>query len=313
MILHTAATEPGKREVETPYSYSPLPGSLSSGQSQGQDQDPWYPTPCGKYPRVSSILDSTMSVKQRAALQNWKTKDKAARQEAKSKGEHYPAPANFRGSTVHRWREIFLKTGNMPTSKDLDLSQISTSEVGQYFNPLVSVIKLWDPLRHIWCEGPMNQDDSAFHKFLYVDRNGETKARLWSDEYQYAGCPDDLGFYKKINPTTGEIEWRLTLCDLKTSEKLYYSSYPEAGEQDWHLRRTGYQKFDKCCLQLGAYWLMVKEQLDLDPDLMMIVATPGRTQRFTLSPIQKRKAISGWKKRLDQYYQQLSSDSEEVL
>lgn len=262
-----------------------------------------YVTSDGRFlPRVSNILSETEPVWRKERLQMWK--DKQVR-EGKCTNE-----ARVIGTAVHALRSIYLLDGINPLEclSDFDhlLDPVRAYPEGEakaiaYFEGLLPALTNWNREKHFWCEKPIDGNT----KYLYTDPlTGEVGGRLWSDALGFAGCPDDIGHYL-LNGAE-----KLVICDYKTSKRPYVTlppnrlpleRQPKRNSKEWREFESGYEAYHKCCLQLGAYWIAAKEQFGFDADLMMLICLKDRVQRFTLTQEQKLKAVSGFKRRLQQY------------
>lgn len=273
----------------------------------------YYPTPDGSFPSVTSILEATQSVKAKARLQNWNKKQEASRKPGeKTSGEL----ARERGTAVHQAREDHLIRG---------YTEYVSEEVDNLFYKIEPLLSLWDKERHIWCEKPVLGYEEIFPELKFFDTDlGFERGRLWSAEGQYAGCPDDIGYYKDV----------LTLCDVKTSKRLYQRNAPsykphksiyarakeegEAGErakaqlEDYNNKLYGYLTYQKTCIQLAAYDHLVKERMGLEVEKWMVMVAPtdpGREkgQVFILTPSEMADAKIQWENKLKQFKEEYSS------
>ena len=65
-------------------------------------------------------------------------------------------------------------------------------------------------------------------------------------------------------------------------------------------------KFNKCCLQLGAYALGIEQTLNMKvQQAAILVSTPKDTQLFKISRRHLDSCQEKWLKVVDEYYQQL--------
>ena len=128
--------------------------------------------------------------------------------------------------------------------------------------------------------------------------------RVWGrdeEERPWVGSPDIIG-------VAGN---KLTLADLKTSVKPYCRWWPkdlEKGSTEWRDRLGGYMKFNKCCLQLGAYALGIEQTLNMKvQQAAILVSTPKDTQLFKISRRHLDSCQEKWLKVVNEYYKQIEN------
>ena len=149
----------------------------------------------------------------------------------------------------------------------------------------------------IWAETPLYEK----HQFAL---SSDGIGRVWGrdeEERPWVGSPDIIG-------VAGN---KLTLADLKTSVKPYCRWWPkdlEKGSTEWRDRLGGYMKFNKCCLQLGAYALGIEQTLNMKvQQAAILVSTPENTQLFKISRRHLDSCQEKWLKVVDEYYKQLEN------
>lgn len=180
--------------------------------------------------------------------------------------------AAARGTAVHYACERYIR--GLPT------------EIPDEYRPF------WDGLsKHldkydyfIWSEKPLRPE----WKFC----SGEDGIhRIWSHEHGYAGCPDLIGVRNGVT----------ILADFKTSNQLYCRYYPKDNDRS---NFTGWNKFNKCSVQLAAYALACKETLDLKIDCAQIlVSTPESDQSFYLHGDDLIHYRIKWLQKVRKYYE----------
>jgi hypothetical protein len=139
----------------------------------------------------------------------------------------------------------------------------------------------------------------AYHD--YVDPNAD---RVWGwdeEDRGWCGSPDIIG-------VAGS---KLTLADLKTSVKPYSRSWPknlEKGSPEWRNLLAGNMKFNKTCLQLGAYDLSIEQSLGMKVQQgAILVSTPERTQLFKITRNHLNILREKWLKVVEEYYIQIKN------
>ena len=125
-------------------------------------------------------------------------------------------------------------------------------------------------------------------------------SRVWSHKYQYCGCPDLIGVR---NDT-------VIIGDFKTSNQPYSRYYPKG--KDDRSRFTGWNKFNKCAMQLGAYSIAIEESLGLTIDCaQIIVSTPEIDQSFILNTAELDKYKTKWLQKIRKY-QEIKAEEEKA-
>ena len=231
-----------------------------------------YKTPYGSLPSVTTILSATGGNK--AALERWAKKNPGGREAAAA-----------RGTRVHSLMEEYL----------LDINKnpiIEEEEIAQFWSGLPENL---DKLgRIIWAENPVND---AFPWTL----GGDGISRVWHPgvnkevQWGWAGAPDIVAEYKN----------KVVLGDLKTSNGPYYSRWPgpETPKNEYAMRRSGFMKYSKCMMQMGAYAMALEHTVGIVPELMMIfVATRERSQVFAVQAGTIEKYKQKWLEAVEKYY-----------
>ena len=166
--------------------------------------------------------------------------------------------------------------------------------VEPFWNGLSEKLDKFDKV--IWAENPANDD------FQWTI-GGDGISRVWSPgEHEtevrgWAGAPDIIATYKG----------KVVLGDLKTSNGLYFGKWPGADtpKDQYGMRRAGFIKYQKCCMQLAAYDIAVQHTIGIKPDIhMIIVATVERPQVFAIQGRTIDKYKEKWMKCVDKYYEE---------
>ena len=238
-----------------------------------------YKTPYGALPSVTTILSATSGNK--AALERWAAKNPGGREAAAA-----------RGTKVHSLMEEYL----LGINKD---PVIEDEEIAQFWDGLPENL---DKLgRVIWAENPVND------AFPWC-KGGDGVSRVWhpgvqeGDLHGWAGAPDIVAEYKN----------KVVLGDLKTSNGPYYAKWPgaETPKNEFAMRRSGYLKYTKCMLQLGAYSMALEHTVGIVPDIFMIfVATRERCQVFAVQDKTIQKYQNKWIETVNKYYEELTKNN----
>lgn len=123
-------------------------------------------------------------------------------------------------------------------------------------------------------------------------------SRIWSHEHGYSGCPDIVGL-------RGGVAW---LADVKSSVSPYCRYFPKE-ENRAHF--SGWMKFNKCGLQLGAYSIAIEETLGIDVEFGgMLVTTPETVQSFILRPHELRSFRFKWLQKVAEYKRLVALEEE---
>ena len=236
------------------------------------------------YPSVTTILGATSSERSKKALLNWQAKN-----------PNGAMLAAERGSAVHQACEDYIR------GKEITLKE----EYLPFWEGMSQHLDKYDEF--IWSEMPLRPE----WKFC----TGEDGiSRVWSHEYMYCGCPDLLGVR---NDT-------VIIGDFKTSNQPYCRYYPtkEASKNNRALF-TGWNKFNKCAMQLAAYAQACKETLGVNVSCAeIIVSTPEINQSFILNSNELAKFHTKWLQKVRRYQEikeeeriakQILKDSRESL
>lgn len=123
-------------------------------------------------------------------------------------------------------------------------------------------------------------------------------SRIWSHEHGYSGCPDIVGL-------RGGVAW---LTDVKSSVSPYCRYFPKGQDRDCF---SGWMKFSKCGLQLGAYAIALEETLGIRIDLAgMLVTTPNEVQSFILRPHELQRYRYKWLQKVAEYKRLVALEQE---
>jgi len=233
-----------------------------------------YETPfhTGPAASVTTIISETASEANKKKLEMWSKNNPGVKEAAAE-----------RGTAIHSCMEMFLK------KEEFDVPV----EYQDFWTGMPDILSQFQEV--LWAETPLRDD----HQFaLSADGIG----RVWGrdeEERPWVGSPDIIG-------VAGN---KLTLADLKTSVKPYCRWWPkdlEKGSIEWRNRLGGYMKFNKCCLQLGAYALGIEQTLNMKvQQAAIIVSTPEGTQLFKISRRHLDSCQDKWLKVVNEYYSQL--------
>ena len=176
-----------------------------------------------------------------------------------------------RGSAVHQACEDYIR------GKEIKIKE----EYQPFWNGISQHLDKYDEF--IWSEMPLRPE----WKFC----TGEDGiSRVWSHEYMYCGCPDLLGIR---NDT-------IIIGDFKTSNQPYCRYYPQKGTD--RSLFTGWNKFNKCAMQLAAYAQACSETLGVEVTCAeIIVSTPEINQSFILNKNELSKYLTKWLQKVRRY------------
>lgn len=241
-----------------------------------------YKTPYGTLPSVTTILSATGGNK--VALERWAKKNPGGREAAAA-----------RGTRVHGLMENYL----LGIDKN---PVIENEEIQAFWNGLPE--KLDKLGRILWAENPVGDNFSW-------TIGGDGISRVWhpgvheTENWGWAGAPDIVAEYKG----------KIVLGDLKTSNGPYYSRWPgpETLKSEYAMRRSGFMKYQKCMLQMGAYALGLEHTIGVVPEVLMIfVATRERTQVFAVQSGTIEKYKSKWLEAVAKYYSEILPAQNEI-
>ena len=241
-----------------------------------------YKTPYGALPSVTTILSATGGNK--AALERWAKKNPGGREAAAA-----------RGTRVHSLMEEYL----LGVEKN---PVIDDPEIEAFWNGLPE--KLDKLGRVLWAENPVGDNFSW-------TIGGDGVSRVWhpgineSENWGWAGAPDIVAEYKG----------KIILGDLKTSNGPYYSRWPgaETLKSEYAMRRSGFMKYQKCQMQLGAYALGLEHTIGVVPEVFMtFVATRDRTQVFAVQGSTIEKYKNKWLEAVTKYYREILPAQNEI-
>jgi hypothetical protein len=269
-----------ERKVYTPYSAKSDYTQFLDYRSKGDTRltihgSRHYKTPYGSLPSVTTILSATGGNK--AALERWAKKNPGGREAAAA-----------RGTKVHSLMEEYL----LGIEKN---PIIENEEIREFWGDLPE--KLDKLGRVIWAENPVGD---AFPWCM----GGDGISRVWhpgvkdDETWGWAGAPDIVAEYKN----------KIVLGDLKTSNGLYFSRWPgpETPKNEYAMRRSGFMKYQKCMMQMGAYAMALEHTVGIVPEIMMIfVATRGRSQVFAIQSGTIQKYKDKWLEAVEKYYTEI--------
>ena len=270
-----------ERKIYTPYSKTASYLQFLDYRSEGDTRitingSRHYKTPYGALPSVTTILSATSGNK--AALERWAKKNPGGREAAAA-----------RGTRVHSLMEEYL----LGIEKD---PVINNEEIAQFWEGLPE--KLDKLERIVWAENPANPDDFAW------TMGGDGISRVWhpgvqeDETWGWAGAPDIVAEYKG----------RVVLGDLKTSNGLYFARWPgpETPKNEYAMRRSGFMKYQKCMMQMGAYAMALEHTVGIIPEILMIfVATKERPQVFAVQGGTIEKYKQKWLDSVSKYYSEI--------
>jgi len=241
-----------------------------------------YKTPYGTLPSVTTILSATGGNK--VALERWAKNNPGGREAAAA-----------RGTRVHELMENYL----LGIDKN---PVIENEEIQAFWNGLPE--KLDKLGRILWAENPVGDNFSW-------TIGGDGISRVWhpgvheTENWGWAGAPDIVAEYKG----------KIVLGDLKTSNGPYYSRWPgpETLKSEYAMRRSGFMKYQKCMLQMGAYALGLEHTIGVVPEVLMIfVATRDRTQVFAVQSGTIEKYKTKWLEAVAKYYSEILPAQNEI-
>jgi len=240
-----------------------------------------YKTPFGSLPSVTTILGATQGSK--AALERWSKKNPGKKEEAAR-----------RGTAVHaRMEHYLLGEKDFKHEKDDD-PEFLNDIVEPFWDGLAEKLDKFEKV--IWAENPANDD------FQWTI-GGDGISRVWSPGTHeteirgWAGAPDIIATY----------QGKVVLGDLKTSNGLYFGRWPgpDTPREEYGMRRAGFIKYQKCCMQLAAYDIGIQHTIGIKPDIhMIIVSTTERNQVFAIQGRTIQKYKEKWLKCVDKYYEE---------
>jgi hypothetical protein len=233
-----------------------------------------YHTPflTGPAPSVTTIISETASEANKKKLEMW-SKNNPGMKEA----------AAERGTAIHSCMEHYLKRETVAVPE----------EYSDFWDGMPSILDQFQEV--VWAETPLWEK----HKFALSE---DGVGRVWGCDEEgraWSGSPDIIG-------VAGN---KLTLADLKTSNGPYYRRWPkdlEKGSPEWRANLAGYMKFNKCCLQLGAYDLGIEQTLGMKVQQgAIIVSTKDKTQLFLITRNHLNIMREKWLKVVQEYYEQV--------
>ena len=277
MVVADIPTEPWyKRYSEEPELFEELNSRPARVTINGKRH---YHTPfrTGPAPSVTTIISDTASEANKKKLEMWSKNNPGVKEAAAE-----------RGTAIHSCMEHYLKREDFEVPEDYS----------KFWDGMPNILDQFQEV--VWAETPLWEK----HKFaLSADGVG----RVWGCDEEgraWSGSPDIIGVANN----------KLTLADLKTSTGLYYRRWPkdlEKGSPEWRANLTGYMKFNKCCLQLGAYDWGIEQTLGMRVQQgAIIVSTEQKTQLFIITRNHLNIMREKWQKVVQEYYQQLQECSD---
>jgi len=233
-----------------------------------------YHTPflTGPAPSVTTIISETASEANKKKLEMW-SKNNPGMKEA----------AAERGTAIHSCMEHYLKRETVAVPE----------EYSDFWDGMPSILDQFQEV--VWAETPLWEK----HKFALSE---DGVGRVW-------GCDEDGRAWSGSPDIIGVAGNKLTLADLKTSNGPYYRRWPkdlEKGSPEWRANLAGYMKFNKCCLQLGAYDLGIEQTLGMKVQQgAIIVSTKDKTQLFLITRNHLNIMREKWLKVVQEYYEQV--------
>ena len=233
-----------------------------------------YETPfqTGPAASVTTIISETASEANKKKLEMWSKNNPGVKEAAAE-----------RGTAIHSCMEMYLK------QEAFDVPQ----EYSDFWTGMPNILDQFQEV--VWAETPLYDK----HRFALSE---DGIGRVWGrdeEERPWVGSPDIIG-------VAGN---KLTLADLKTSVKPYCRWWPKdlpKGSPEWRDRLGGYMKFNKCCLQLGAYALGIEQTLNMKvQQAAILVSTPEDTQLFKITRRHLDSCQEKWLKVVDEYYKQI--------
>jgi hypothetical protein len=230
-----------------------------------------YETPfhTGPAASVTTIISETASEANKKKLEMWSKANPGVKEAAAE-----------RGTAIHSCMEMFLKREPL----------VVPEEYRDFWTGMPEILSQFQEV--LWAETPLRSD----HQFALSD---DGIGRVWGRDHEerpWVGSPDIIGI----------AGGKLTLADLKTSVKPYCRWWPkheEKGSQAWRDRLSGYMKFNKCMLQLGAYALGIEQTLGMKvQQAAIIVSTPDNTQLFKITRPHLNSFQEKWLKVVAEYY-----------
>tara|TARA_R100001463_G_scaffold55106_1_gene106477 strand:- start:986 stop:1918 length:933 start_codon:yes stop_codon:yes gene_type:complete len=240
-----------------------------------------YKTPFGSLPSVTTILGATQGSK--AALERWSKKNPGKKEEAAR-----------RGTAVHSRMEHYLLGDKSFEHEANEDPEFLKDVVDPFWDGLSEKLDKFENV--IWAENPANDD------FQWTI-GGDGISRVWSpgthetEVRGWAGAPDIIATY----------QGKVVLGDLKTSNGLYFGRWPgpDTPREEYGMRRAGFIKYQKCCMQLAAYDIGIRHTIGIKPDIhMIIVSTTERNQVFAIQGRTIQKYKEKWMKCVDKYYEE---------
>lgn len=276
-----------ERKIHTTYSRTAPYTQFLNYRSEGDTRvtingNRHYKTPYGALPSVTTILSATQGNK--AALERWAAKNPGGREAAAA-----------RGTKVHKLMEEFL----LGIDRD---PQIEDEEIAQFWSGLPENLSKLG--RVIWAENPVGD---AYPWTM----GGDGISRVWhpgvedGQEWGWAGAPDIVAEYKG----------KIVLGDLKTSNGPYYAKWPgpETPKNEYAMRRSGFMKYQKCMMQMGAYAMALEHTVNIIPEILMIfVATKERSQVFAIQGGTIQKYKEKWLDCVSKYYSEILPAQNEI-
>jgi hypothetical protein len=234
-------------------------------------ETPFYTGPAAS---VTTIISETASEANKKKLEMWSKNNPGVKEQAAE-----------RGTAIHSCMEHYLKKEIFEVPEEYE----------EFWDGMPKILDQFEEV--IWAETPLLDK----HQFALSE---DGIGRVWGrdeEERPWVGSPDIIGVAKN----------KLTLADLKTSVKPYSRWWPKdlpKGSTEWRDLLSGYMKFQKCGLQLGAYALGIEQTLGMKvQQAAIIVSTPTKTQLFKITRKHLNVFQDKWLKVVEQYYNELDN------
>lgn len=216
-------------------------------------------------------------------------------------GKAYPSVTTILGKTASEKSKNMLRNWNVKNPGGLEAAAARGSAVHKACEDYIRGIPVEIDERYLPFWEGLSQHLDRYDHFIWSEKPLDPKwkyttgsdgiSRVWSHKYQFCGCPDFIGVRNGV----------MILGDFKTSNQPYCRYFPD---KDNRQNFTGWSKFTKCSMQLGAYSLAIKETLDLDIDAaQIVVSTPKTNQSFILRGDELQRFQQKWLQKVRRYWE----------